>query len=207
LDCEFEKVCQIAFSLLLPAIMKKLLQIIILTLITSCGSMMVKSDLIFEQKFKECTDEKYNSLASQTLPKDTLLYQKAHIHNLLENKLIIDGYLEEISKNGYLKLLDKSIKEVFFNAFENKIGFDPYFLFPENSFISCYDMLYDKLNLFDENSWQSKFRYAYNQFEAHGDMDVKSPYLKAALEEIPEIKFQNIIYRKLFLDLIYKYNN
>ena len=187
--------------------MKKLLQIIILTIITSCGSIMIKPDLIFEQKFKECTDEKYNGLVSLSLPKDTLLYQKAHIHNLLENKLIIDGYLEEISKKGYLILFDKSIKAEFFNEFENKIGFDPYFLFPDNSFISCYDMLYDRLNLFDEDSWQSKFRYAYNQFEAHGDMDIKSPYLKVALEEIPEIKFQNITYRKLFLDLIYKYYN
>jgi len=187
--------------------MKQLLQIIILTLITACGSMQIQSDLALDQKFKACTDEKYDQLASQSLPKDTLLYQKAHIHNSFENKLITDGYLEDLSKKGYLKLLDKSIESKFFNEFENGIGFDPYFLFPQNSFISCYGILYDKLNLFDEKSWQSKFVHAYNQFEAHGNMNVKSPYLKAALEEIPEIKFQNIIYRKLFLDLIYKYYN
>ncbi|WP_242158710.1 hypothetical protein [Aestuariivivens sediminis] len=188
-------------------IMKILFQTCILILITSCGSLMIPPDLVFEQKFNECTNEKYIQLAGRTLPKDTLLFKKTHIHNLLENKLIVDGFLEEISKKGYLNLLDKSMTTEFFHGFENEIGFDPYFLFPENAFISCYSILDDKLNLFDENSWQFRFVHAYNQYEAHGDMDIKSPYLKAALEKIPEIKFQNIIYRKLFLDLIYKYYN
>ena len=187
--------------------MKKLLQIIILILITACGSTKIKSDLTFEQKFKQCTDEKYDYLASLSLPTDTLLYQKANIHNLLENKLIIDGYLEEISKNGYLKLLDKNIPPKFFEDFKNEIGFAPDLLFPYNSFISCYGILYERLNLFDKKSWQFKFGYAFNQFEAYGNMDIKSSYLKAVVKEIPERKFQNIIYRKVLLDLIYRYYN
>jgi hypothetical protein len=187
--------------------MKPLLQLLMLTLITACASLQPTSDLALDQKFKACTDETYNQLASQSLPKDSLLYQKAHIHNVLENKLIANGYLEDLSKEGYSKLLDKSIAPKFFTEFENEIGLDPYFLFPQNAFASCYDVMDDKLHLFDEKSWQSKFVSVYKQFEAQGNGGIKSPYLKAALEEIPELKFQNITYRKLFLDLIYRYYN
>lgn len=163
----------------------------------------MKSDLTFEQKFKQCTDEKYNHLANQSLPTDTLLFEKANIHNLLENKLIIDGYLKEISKKGYSELLDKNIPSEFFENFEKENGFDPILLFPVNSYISCYGILYHRLNLYDKNSWQFKFGYAFNQYEAYGKMNIRSSYLKAALMEIPEKKFQNIIYRRVFLDLLY----
>ena len=185
--------------------LKKVLPILIL--IYSCGSTRKTSDLVFDQKFKACTDEKYDLLANQSLPTDTLLFQKEHIHQLLENKLLQDGYLKEISKTGYLELFEKDIKPDFFEDFKEAIGFDPELLFPRNSFISCYGLLYHRLHLFNDKSWQYKFGYAYNQYEKYGKGFIKSPYIKAALKEIPENKFQNIIYRKVFLDLLYRYYN
>ncbi|WP_156833762.1 hypothetical protein [Christiangramia salexigens] len=184
---------------------RKFLLLFFSVLLISCASNKNKSELLFDQKFKECTDEKYDRLANQSLPIDTLLFQKENIHSLLENELIIAGYLDKISKEGYLKLFENNIHPEFFKTFESKIGFDPDLLFPINSYISCYGNLYHRLKLYDEDSWQFKFGYAYNQYEAYGNMKIKSNYLKEALKQIPERKFKNIIYRKVFLDLLYTY--
>ena len=171
----------------------------------SCASNKKKSQLLFDQKFKECTDEKYDRLANQSLPIDTLLFQKENIHSLLENELIIAGYLDKVSKEGYLRLFEKNISPEFFKTFESKIGFNPDLLFPINGYINCYGTLYHRLKLFDKDSWQFEFGYAYNQYEAYGNMKIKSDYLKEALKKIPKRKFENIIYRKVFLDLLYTY--
>lgn len=187
-----------------PTLLKKI-TLIILILISSCNSSRIKSDLMFEQKFKHCADEVYNKLADRSYPIDTLLFQKANVHHLFENQLILDGYLEEISREGYSDLLDKNISAEFFKKFEKEIGFEPSLLFPVNSFINCYGTLNHRIELFDKNSWQFKFVFAFNQYEAYGMMELKSEYLKAVLMEIPEKKFKNIIYRKVFLDLIYSH--
>ena len=63
--------------------------------------------------------------------------------------------------------------------------------------------LFEQLKILDESSWQFEFGLAYNKFEAYGDLKTDSEYLIDALNKIPEDKFQKIIYRKLFLDLIY----
>ena len=63
-------------------------------------------------------------------------------YDLLENSLIQEKYLTEISKNGYTELLKKaSRKEIepeFFEKLKSDLGFDPYLLFPINSHLSCY---------------------------------------------------------------------
>jgi len=173
--------------------------------IISCASTKEQSNILFDQKFEKCTDEKYDYLANQSFPIETLLFQKKNIHNLLENELIKEGYLEEISKKGYIKLLNTNIDPEFFEKFESEIGFNPDLLFPTLQFISCYGILYHRLNLFKENSWQFNFGKGFNEYEAYGKMNIKSPYLEKALEEIPDEKFKNLIYRKLFLDLLYNY--
>ncbi|WP_137091243.1 hypothetical protein [Mangrovivirga cuniculi] len=126
---------------------------------------------------------------------------------MLENKLIRDGFLEEISKSGYSKLLDKEIPNEFFEEFQTEIGFNPILLFPINSHINCYGILYERLKLYDKKNWQYDFVLAFNEYEAGGMTDIKSPHLKNSIDKIPENKFQNIIYRKLFLDLIFTYYN
>ncbi|AXP81251.1 hypothetical protein CJ739_2170 [Mariniflexile rhizosphaerae] len=133
---------------------KKLLQIIILTLITSCGSTKNTTDLIADEKFELCSEIKYNRLVTEVGPIEGKLIYKQNIHSLLENSLIQEKYLTEISINGYSELLQKAnrkeIKPEFFEKFKT-----------------------------DSN------------------------YLIDALSKIPEDKFQLIMYRKLFLDLIY----
>ena len=191
----------------LPTILKKLLQIIILTLITACGSFKNTTDLIADEKFELCSEIKYNRLVNDIEPNYGKLIYKQNIHSLLENALIQEKYLTKISKNAYAELLKKAnrkeIKPEFFEKLKSDLGFDPYLLFPINSHLSCYGYLFEQLKILDKSSWQFEFGLAYNKFEAYGDLKTDSEYLIDALNKIPEDKFQKIMYRKLFLDLIY----
>lgn len=191
----------------LLTIMKKLLQIIILIVTTSCGSTKNTTDLNFDEKFELCSEIKYNLLIDEFGPIDEKLIYKKNIHSLLENSLIEEKFLNEISKAGYVELLKKAgrneINPEFFDKLKTDIGFDPYFLFPMNSHLSCYGYLFEQLKIFDKSSWQFKFCLAYNKFEAYGELNTDNEYLIEALNKIPEDKFQKILYRKLFLDLIY----
>jgi hypothetical protein len=186
---------------------KKLLQILIFTLMTACGSTKNTTDLIADEKFELCSEIKYNRLVTEVGSIDGKLIYKQNIHSLLENALIQEKYLTEISKIGYSELLIKAnrkeIKPEFIEEFKSDLGFDPYLLFPINSQLSCYGYLFEQLNILDKSSWQFDFGLAYNEFEAYGDLKTDSEYLIKALKKIPEDKFQLIMYRKLFLDLIY----
>ena len=188
-------------------ILKKLLQIITLTLITSCGSTKNTNDIIADKKFELCSEIKYNRLVTEVGPIEGKLIYKQNIHSLLENYLIQEKYLTEISKSGYAELLKKvnrkETKPEFFENLKLDLGFDPYLLFPINSHLSCYGYLFEQLKILDKSSWQFEFGLAYNKFEAYGDLKTDSEYLIDALNNIPEDKFQKITYRKLFLDLIY----
>ncbi|WP_130963187.1 hypothetical protein [Hyunsoonleella flava] len=187
--------------------MKRLLQIIILLLITACGSTKYADDRIADEKFELCSEIKYNRLITEFTPIEGKLIYKQNIHSLLENALIQEKYLTKISKNGYSELLQKAgrkeISPEFFEKFKSDLEFDPYMLFPINSYLSCYGFLFDPLKILDKSNWQYDFVLAYNKFEAYGDLKSDSKYLIDALNKIPEEKFQLIIYRKLFLDLIY----
>jgi len=186
--------------------MKKLLQILILILFTACGSSKNTSDFV-DEKFELCSEIKYNRLVTEVGPIEGKLIYKQNIHSLFENSLIQEKYLTEISKNGYSELLKKAsrkeIKSEFFENFKSDLGFDPYLLFPINSHLSCYGYLFEQIKVIDKSSWQSEFALAYNKFEASGDLNTESEYLIDALNKIPDDKFELIIYRKLFLDLIY----
>ncbi|MFB9054635.1 hypothetical protein ACFFVB_16220 [Formosa undariae] len=185
--------------------MKKLLQIIILTLITTCYSQENKTDLIVDEKFEQCSELRYNKLLSEVGPIKGKLITKKNIHILLEKSLIQEKYLSEISKNGYSELLKNvnKIRPIFFEKFISDIGFDPYSLFPKSSHLTCYGYLFEQLKIIDKTSWQYEFCLAFNKFEAYGNLKTDSEYLIDVLDEIPEGKFQNIVYRKLFLDIIY----
>lgn len=76
-------------------------------------------------------------------------------------------------------------------------------LFSINSHLSCYGYLFERLKIIDSASWQYEFGLAYNKLEAYGDLNMDNAYLINTLDKIPEDKFQLIMYRKLFLDLIY----
>ncbi|MFD1015494.1 hypothetical protein [Winogradskyella rapida] len=188
--------------------MKKLLQIIILTLITACGSTKNTTDLIADEKFELCSEIKYNRLVTEVGPIEGKLIYKQNIHSLLENSLIQEKYLTEISKKGYTKLLKKaSRKEIepeFFEKFKSDLGFDPYLLFFNNSHLSCYEYLFEQLNVLTENSWQYKSGLVTNnKSKINGDFKTEIEYLIYLVNKIPKSKFELIIYRKLFLDYIY----
>jgi hypothetical protein len=193
---------------LLPTILKKLLQIIILTLITSCGSTKSTTDLISDEKFALCSEIKYNRLVTEVGPTEGKLIYKQNIHSLLENSLIQEKYLTEISKNGYAELLKKAsrkeIKPEFFEKLKSDLGFDPYLLFLNNSHLSCYEYLFEQLNVLTENSWQYKSGLVINnKSKINGNFKTEIEYLIYSVYKIPKSKFELIIYRKLFLDYIY----
>jgi len=192
--------------------MKKLFQILILLLITACGSTKNTSDQIADEKFKLCSELKYEKLITQYYSRtDEKLILKQNIHSLLENYLIQENYLTEISKNGYSELLNKAVrKEIdtkFFEKFKADLEFDPLLLFPRNYQSGCYDYLIIQLKILDENSWQYKFRDDYWKSEVEGFLMSDNGHINNALNKIPEEKFEMLIYRKLFLDLIYIHLN
>ncbi|WP_157814105.1 hypothetical protein [Olleya sp. Bg11-27] len=196
-----------SYTIPLPTILKKLLQIIILTLITACDSTKNTIDLIADEKFELCSEIKYNRRVTEIGPIAGKLIYKQNIHSLLENSLLKEKYLTEIDKIGYSELLkkvnQKEIKPDFFEKLKSDIGFDPYSLFPKNSHLSCYGYLFEQLHILDKSSWQYQFCLAFNKFEAYGNLERESEYLIDVLNKIPEDKFQLIMYRKLFLDFIY----
>ena len=173
----------------------------------SCGSTKNTTDKIADDKFKLCSELKYKHLVTEVGPIEGKSVYKNNIHDLLENYLLQEKYLTAVSKSGYSALLQKAsrneIKPEFFEKFISDLEFDPFLLFPTHSRLSCYGYLFEQLNMLDKSSWQYNFALAYNKFEAQGNLESESKYLIDALDKIPEDKFQMIMYRKLFLDLIY----
>lgn len=190
--------------------MKILLYITVLLLISSCGSNKSTSNTVADEKFELCSDIRYNRLVTDLGPVEGKPIYKKNIHSLFENLLLREGYLTDVSKSGYAALLNKvrenKIKQDILENFKMELEFDPYILFPTNSFLSCYGYLFEQLNILDESdhsTWQYKFALAYNKFEAYGDLRSNNNFIIAALNEIPENQFEKIMYRKLFLDLIF----
>ncbi|SDL84495.1 hypothetical protein SAMN04488034_11713 [Salinimicrobium catena] len=189
--------------------MKKTLFIIITTaFVSSCGSSKIEKEGIADEKFTLCSDLKYDRLITEFYPNEGKTILKKNIHSLFENFLLKQGYLTEISKAGYEDLLEKvkrgEVSEKSTEQFRKELDFDPSLLFPSSTFMSCYTMLIEEFKLVNEKGWHSQFRDAYWKFEANGDLDSNnSNQIEKALQLIPEEKFKEIEYRKLFLDLIY----
>jgi hypothetical protein len=175
---------------------------------TSCESTKSTSDSIMDEKFELCSKLKYDSLITKYGSTDKkLIYQQQNIHSIFENFMLREKYLREVSKEGYSELLDevkgKEIKPEFFQKFKKELGFDPYLLFPINSHYSCYSTLIEHQIINSKSGWQSRFLDAYWRYEASGDITTENSSIKDALNYIPDDKFEKIIYRKLFIDLIY----
>jgi hypothetical protein len=191
--------------------LKKLLQLIILTLITACGSTKNTTDLIADEKFELCSEINNEKLLSFYKLENYKVEYVQNIHSLLENSLIQEKYLKEITKKGYTELLNKAklnlIKPEFFEKFKNDLGFDPDILFPAEGHSRCYDYLITNLKIIDENSWQYKFRDGYWKSEAYGFLSSDITELIKGLNEIPDEKFQMIMYRKVFLNIIFVHLN
>ena len=188
--------------------MKKALLIIITVFITACGSAKKGADRINDEKFKLCSDIKYDRLITVFYPDEEKRVITENIHSLFENSLLKQGHLTDISKAGYSNLLGKikrgEVGEESTQKFSQELSFNPVSLFPDSYFTSCYTELIEELELVNEQSWQYQFRDAYWQFEAEGDLDSDSAnQVEKALQLIPEEKFKEIDYRRLFLDLIY----
>ncbi|NJW53640.1 hypothetical protein [Salinimicrobium oceani] len=188
--------------------MKKTLLIIITVFITACGSTKMKTDRIIDEKFKLCSDIKYDRLITVFYPDEEKRLITENIHSLFENSLLKQGHLTDISKAGYSNLLGKikrgEVGEESTKKFSQELSFNPVSLFPDSYFTSCYAELIEELELVNEQSWQYQFRDAYWKFEAEGDLNSDNVnQVEKALQLIPAEKFKEIAYRKLFLDLIY----
>jgi hypothetical protein len=191
--------------------LKKLLQIIILVFIISCDSKKSASDLA-DKEFEICIESKYSERIENG-PTEGNLTDKKNIHKLLELALVKEGYLTDITKNGYLKLFDKiktkDIDSNFFDKFKVQLGFDPFLLFPimGQAQLVCYDQIILREKLVDKTSWQYKVMESLWEIEKSGDLNFKDENLANALKSIPEKKFELMMYRKLFLDVIYFHHN
>ena len=191
----------------IAAILKKLLPLIILFLITSCNSNKNTKYSKDDEQFELCSKDKYDTLITNYGPDQEHLAAAKNVHSLFENLLIREKHLTEISKPAYASLLEKAkrkeIKTEFFEKFKQEIGFEPILLFRINMHLSCYEEPTLLLKTLDESSWQFKFIEAYWKFEAKGDLSQDQNLLTEAMYVIPDEKFEMIMYRKIFLDLIY----
>ena len=162
-----------------------------------------------DEQFELCSNEKYSTLITNYGPGEEHLAAAKSVHSLFENLLIREKHLTEVSKPAYAALLEKAkrkeIKPKFFEKFKQEIGFEPILLFRINMDLSCYEQPTLLLKTLDKSSWQYKFMEAYWKFEAQGDLSHDQSNLANALQVIPDEKFEMIMYRKLFLDLIYTY--
>ena len=187
--------------------MKKLLQILILLTIISCGSMKNSNDILADEKFELCNKLRLESRINDLAPDNSKLIYNQNIHSLFENFLIQENYLTEISKKGYSQLFDKiklnENRSDLIDKFSSELEYDPYFGFSPNTRLSCYGYLFEQLKILDKTSWQYEFTLAYNKFESVGIDKENYDYLKNAMNKIPDGKFEKIIYRIIFLDLIY----
>ncbi|WP_459209704.1 hypothetical protein [Aquimarina rhabdastrellae] len=188
----------------------KLILIIFSILLFSCHPIK-KDDL--DKEFELCSNSRYKRKIDFHY-KDIGATKEAmiNIHTLLEQFLIKENLLKEINKEGYKQLLlrasNKEIKIEFLKKFEQELGFNPHMLFPINMHLQCYDNLFNKSKTIDNDTkeiWQYKFGLVYNKYQAYGGMELDNEYLINALDEIPDHKFQMILYRKLFLDLLYSH--
>ena len=187
---------------------EKILLLITTIFITACGSTKKETARIIDEKFKVCSDIKYDRLITTFYPDEEKRIIAENIHSLFENSLLKQGHLTDISKAGYSNLLGKikrgEVGEESTEKLSQELNFNPVSLFPDSYFTSCYTQLIEELKLVNENSWQYEFRDAYWKFEAEGDLSSDSAnQVEKALQLIPEEKFREMEYRKLFLDLIY----
>ncbi len=195
----------------LPTILKKLLQIIILVLIISCDSKKNTPDFA-DNKFESCVEQKYSDLIGYVTT-DGNLTDKKNIHKLFEQELIKNGYLADINKNAYLNLFNKikqnDIDSNFFDQFKVKLGFDPFLLFPfiGQAQLKCYDQIILRKEMVDKTSWQYNVMESLWEIEKSGDLNFYDGNLANALMSIPDEKFELLMYRKLFLDVIYLHHS
>ena len=183
--------------------MKKILLLITTIFVTACGSTKKETARITDEKFKVCSDIKYDRLITTFYPDEEKPIIAENMHSIFENSLLKQGHLADISKAGYSILLGKikrgEVGEESTENFSQELGFNPVSLFPDSYFTSCYTELIEELELVNEQSWQYQFRDAYSKFEAEGDLNSDSAnQVEKALQLIPEEKFKEIEYRKLF---------
>jgi len=176
--------------------------IIILFLLTtlSCNSQKKTTEILITQKLEKCYESPYNE-------KDLKEFYIKNIYQMFENFLREEKYLTEISKKGYLELFSKVEKNELGNdflvKFYKKLNFDPFQYFRTNTFLHCYGYLYEQLKIIDKKSWIYELVKEFNNFEAYGNMNLENIYLKKTIEKIPVKEFNEIVYRKIFLDLIF----
>ncbi|PNQ72505.1 hypothetical protein C1T31_12015 [Hanstruepera neustonica] len=180
-------------------------------LIISCDSKKSTPDLA-DKEFEVCIELEYSNRI-EIGPAGGNLTVKKNIHKLLEQALVKKGYLTDTTKNGYLNLFNQikqsDIDSDFFDQFKIQLGFDPFPLFPfiGQAQLKCYDQVVLRKEMVYKTSWQYNVMESLWEIEKSGDLNFNDDNLANALMSIPEDKFELLIYRKLFLDVIYIYHN
>ncbi len=129
--------------------------------------------------------------------------QGENIHQLFEKHLIENKLLTGRKKADYNQLIininDKNITDLKTTEFKNSLEIKWADEGMRLSIRSCFDRFYRVEKLFSENDWKYKYVVKFNEFERTGDWKD----LSIALDEIPENKFGKLVYRKLFLTILF----
>ena len=142
----------------------------------------------------------------------------SNIHHLYENYLLKNGHLEKVTQKSYIKLFQNLYTDTLLfqtrENFENEFNHNPNLLFTSPSaFIAksgCIDYLFKHLKLIDDSNWRIKWLIKYNELEAEGFYDFKSPKSQKIIEElisiVPKKDFESITNRRHLLNLMYHYS-
>jgi len=186
--------------------------ILIITLIfASCASKKTSNDVIWDEKFELCSEIELSKRIKFDLVKGANETSAKNIYPLFENFLLEQEILKDISIEGYKDLMyktffDKIDTEVF-RKFSMEIEFEPFFLFTTPN-LYCYAYPYpnreDQLRKL-KKGWQYEFCLSVNKLEAEGGYSQKNINLiYNSLDKIPEEKFSKEVYRRFYLNIVYR---
>ena len=191
--------------------MTKFFLFILLVLFCSCASKDLSQDNIWDEKFELCSDMQLLTNIEFNIGDGAKEKYARNIYPLLENFLLQEEILRDISKEGYKELVYKTlfnqIEPTIFEKFINEIGFDPSLALANPTSVYCYGYPYpyreDQLRKL-KKGWQYEFLLVINKIYAQGgyskgNIDV----FYSAIDKIPEEKFSKEIYRRYFLDMVY----
>ena len=192
--------------------MRNFVFIFAIFILASCATNKTSEDIIWDEKFELCKEIQLETNIEFNIADPSHKKYARNIYPLLENFLLQEKILTSISKEGYKQVVYNAIFEQIdpkiFEKFIHEIGFDPSLALANPISVYCYAYPYPyRENQLRElkKGWQYEFLLVINKIYAEKGYSKDSIELfYSAIDKIPEEKFSKEIYRRYFIDMVYK---